>query len=159
MSETPLEYMKKLQRIYTNDPDGLARAAGLYITRLENAIKEHNARAAAHNAKVDAVPSLDKPPADAPTGLRFLAEWFDAFYGDAGTGEDRVQVDLREWADRFELLERLAKELRHASEHYKNVEIADDYDDDDLSFASAALSLAEAKIDAALGIFPEGASK
>lgn len=50
-----------------------------------------------HNAAMNKVPSRSRPET-LEEGLRFLAEWFDAFYGDAGTGADVVQHDLRRWA-------------------------------------------------------------
>ena len=47
-------------------------------------------------------------------GLRLLANWFDKRYNDAGK-EDRVQIDLRRWADDHERL--VAKFERLEREH------------------------------------------
>ena len=56
-----------------------------------------------HNRKNASVPTLEDPPKTAPEGLRFLAHWFDEVYQDAGVN-DRVQRDLRKWAEEFEIL-------------------------------------------------------
>jgi hypothetical protein len=45
-------------------------------------------------------------PKRAAEGLRWLADWFDAKYHDAGQN-DEVQQDLRRWAGEFEAAEGL----------------------------------------------------
>jgi len=57
---------------------------------LRNAIETHNARM--HNCLTG-----DKPDGPA-NALRFLAAWMDSIYGDAGTGRDTCQQDLRVFA-------------------------------------------------------------
>ena len=59
-----------------------------------------------HNKKMDAIPSWITPPRKPAEGLRFLAFWLDALYGDAGTGKDAVQADLRRWATQLDADER-----------------------------------------------------
>lgn len=88
-----------------HNPDEAAHAfaaACSCIADLEAKLAEVEAVIAKHNAKMDAVPSLGKASPSMPAGLRFLAKWFDALYGDAGTGQDTVQQDLRRWADEYD---------------------------------------------------------
>lgn len=55
-----------------------------------------------YNTKMDKVPSRSRP-SNPSEGLSFLADWFDAFYGDAGVN-DEVQQDLRKWAKEIDAL-------------------------------------------------------
>ena len=45
-------------------------------------------------------------------GLRFLAVWLDCKFGDAGSGNDGVQQDLRKWAEEHEALKKENEELK-----------------------------------------------
>jgi hypothetical protein len=80
------------------------------------AIEELQAEVAEHHRWFDAVPTLGDRRPDAPEGLRFLAQWFDAMYGGAETGSDWVQQDLRKWAERFGELQAIVDSVRKTAD-------------------------------------------
>ena len=47
---------------------------------------------------------LVKELVEAPGAMRILADYLDSEYGDAGTGKDIAQQDLRKWATTIEML-------------------------------------------------------
>jgi hypothetical protein len=49
---------------------------------------------------------LDRKPNTPEQAMRVLADWLDVRYGDAGTGGDEIQQDLRRFADDVAALRR-----------------------------------------------------
>ena len=90
------------------------------IVRLRARVAAYESEIGAHNSVMDSLPKHDRPT-DCAHGLHILADWFDSLYGDAGTGRDQVQQDLRKWADEIErLLARVAElEAEVEVEEYK----------------------------------------
>jgi hypothetical protein len=74
-----------------------------------------------HNEQAESAPTLSEPPKSVQEGLRFLADWFDAVYQDAGVNDD-VQQRLRKWANLFNELiaenERLKAQIKQAQAMY-----------------------------------------
>jgi len=67
---------------------------------LEDQVMDLQQDALEHNKRMAKIPSISRPKT-ASEGLRFLADWFDAVYQDAGKN-DEVQQELRRWATDFE---------------------------------------------------------
>lgn len=72
-----------------------------------------------HNKRMAAVPTLGNIKPTMPQGLRFLADWFTAFYADS---EDRqLENDLRRWAEEDEEKDRYITDLAARLEEAEKV--------------------------------------
>lgn len=84
-------------------------------------IDSANAFFKARDNRVEMVVLRDSEhPKNVMHGLQLLADWFDAYYDDAGTGRDQLQVDCRLWADELEKQQERIAELEAAAKSHAN---------------------------------------